>query len=47
MGKGESDLKRGHVMAQNECDRLYHGAFDHIRAECVCMMWPLCLNKCE
>jgi hypothetical protein len=36
--KVKSDLKRGHVNAHNACDRSYIRAFDHIHAECVCVV---------
>jgi hypothetical protein len=44
-GRKESDLKRGHVSAQNTCDRTYVRAFDRIRAECVCVKWALHSNR--
>jgi hypothetical protein len=42
--RGKNDLKRGHVRAQIACDRTYVHAFDHIRAESVCVKWALCWN---
>jgi hypothetical protein len=37
MGKGENDLKRGHVRPLNECARSHQGACDHTRAKACTM----------
>jgi hypothetical protein len=47
-----SDLKIGHVRVQLECDRLYVGVFDRIRAKGVCenglcvRTYRVCSNAC-